>query len=77
VLCVDEYFCYELHTPFYSKFSFRRTPYADEIIGNRQYGFGRNRSTTDQMSSIRQILEKKMGEQWDSTTDIYGLREVP
>jgi len=29
------------------------------------------------MSSIRQILEKKMGEQWDSTTDIYGLREVP
>jgi hypothetical protein len=35
------------------------TPYADEIIGDHQCGFRRNRSTTDQISYIRQIKEKK------------------
>jgi hypothetical protein len=33
--------------------------YADEIIGDHQCGFQRNRSTTDQIFCIRQILEKK------------------
>jgi hypothetical protein len=33
-------------------------PYADEIIGDHQCGFRRNRSTTDQIFYIRQILEK-------------------
>jgi sorting nexin-29 len=33
--------------------------YADEIIGDHQCGFRRNRSTTDQIFYIRQILEKK------------------
>jgi hypothetical protein len=33
--------------------------YVDEIIGDHQYGFRRNRSTTDQIFCIRQILEKK------------------
>jgi hypothetical protein len=33
-------------------------PYADEIIGDHQCGFRSNRSTTDQILYIRQILEK-------------------
>jgi hypothetical protein len=37
----------------------RLTPYTDEIIGDHQCGFWRNISTTDQISYIRQILEKK------------------
>jgi hypothetical protein len=36
----------------------RLTPYVDEIIGDHQCGFRRNRSTTDQIFCIRQILEK-------------------
>jgi hypothetical protein len=38
----------------------RLTPYAEEIIGDRQCGFRRNRSTTDQIFYIWQILEKKL-----------------
>jgi hypothetical protein len=37
------------------------SPYTDEIIGDHQCGFRRNRSTTGQMFCIGQILEKKMG----------------
>jgi hypothetical protein len=37
----------------------RLNPCADEIIGDHQCGFRRNRSTTDQIFYIRQILEKK------------------
>ena len=37
----------------------RLTPYAEEIIGDHQCGFQRNRSTTDHIFCIRQILEKK------------------
>jgi hypothetical protein len=37
----------------------RLVPYIDEIIGDHQCGFRRNRSTTDQIFCIRQILEKK------------------
>jgi sorting nexin-29 len=36
----------------------RLTPYADEIMGDHQCGFRRNRSTTDQIFYIRQTLEK-------------------
>jgi hypothetical protein len=35
------------------------SPYVDEIIGDHQCGFQRNRSTTDQIVCIRQILEGK------------------
>jgi hypothetical protein len=35
------------------------TPYVNEIIGDHQCGFHRNRSTMDQIFYIRQILEKK------------------
>ena len=37
----------------------RLTPYVDEIIGDHQCGFRRNRSTIDQIFCIRQILQKK------------------
>jgi hypothetical protein len=47
----------------------RLTPYADEIIGDHQCGFRRNRSTTDQIFYIRQILEKK----WEYTGMVYQL----
>ncbi|PNF35751.1 hypothetical protein B7P43_G13042 [Cryptotermes secundus] len=36
----------------------RLSPYIDEIIGDHQCGFRGNRSTTDQIFCIRQILEK-------------------
>jgi hypothetical protein len=35
------------------------TPYADEIIGDHHHGFWCNRSTTDQIFYIWQILQKK------------------
>jgi hypothetical protein len=41
----------------------RLSPYIDEIIWDRHCGFRCNRSTTDQIFCIRQILEKKMGVQ--------------
>ena len=37
----------------------RITPYANEIIGEYQCGFRRNRLTVDHVFSIQQILEKK------------------
>ena len=37
----------------------RLIPYAEEIMGDHQCGFRRNRSTTDYMFCIRHILEKK------------------
>ena len=37
----------------------RLTPYAEEIIGDLQSGIWRNRSTTDHIFCILQILEKK------------------
>jgi hypothetical protein len=45
------------------------SPYVDEIIGNRQCGFRRNRSTTDQMFRIHQILEKK----WECIETVHQL----
>jgi hypothetical protein len=50
------------------------SPYIDEIIGDHQYGFRRNRSATDQVFRIHQALEK-MGEQWDSTSAIHRFQE--
>jgi sorting nexin-29 len=44
-------------------------PYADEIIADHQYGFRRNRSTTDQIFYIRQILEKR----WEYNGTVYQL----
>jgi hypothetical protein len=35
--------------------------HADEVIGDHQCGFRHNRSNTDQISYIREMLEKKLG----------------
>jgi hypothetical protein len=37
-----------------------QTPYADEIIGDHQCGFQHNRSMTDHIFCMWQILEKKL-----------------
>ena len=47
----------------------RMTPYANEIIGEYQCGFRRNRSTINHIFSIRQILEKK----WEYNNDVRQL----
>ena len=47
----------------------RMTPYANEITGEYQCDFRRNRSTVDNIFSIRQILEKK----WEYNKDVCQL----
>jgi len=47
----------------------RLTQYAEEIIGDYQYGIRRRRSTTDHIFCIRQILEKK----WEYNEVIHKL----
>jgi sorting nexin-29 len=47
----------------------RLTPYAEEITGDRQCGFRRNRSNADHIFSIRQILEKK----WEYNEAVHQL----
>jgi hypothetical protein len=47
----------------------RLTPYVNEIIGDHQCGFRRNRSSRDQIFYIRQILEKK----WEYNGMVYQL----
>jgi len=37
----------------------RLTPHAEKITGDHQCGFRRNRSTTDHILCIRQIIKKK------------------
>jgi hypothetical protein len=53
----------------------RLIPYEEEMIRDFQCGFRRNISTTDQIFCIRQILEKKIGVQWDSTWAIHKVLE--
>jgi hypothetical protein len=47
----------------------RLTPYADEIIGDHQCGFRRNRTATDQIFYTWQILEKK----WEYNDTVHQL----
>src|SRR5215468_9471518 len=47
----------------------RLIPYAEEIIGDHQRGFRRNRSTTDHIFCILQILEKK----WEYSESVHQL----
>jgi hypothetical protein len=47
----------------------RLIPYAYEIIGDHQCGFRSNRSTTDQIFYIRQILEKK----WEYNGTVHQI----
>ena len=45
------------------------TTYAEEIIGDHQCGFWRDRSTTNHMFCFRQILEKK----WEYNEAVHQL----
>jgi hypothetical protein len=47
----------------------RLSPYVDEIIGDHQRGFPRNRSTTDKIFCICQILEKN----WEYNETLHQL----
>jgi hypothetical protein len=47
----------------------RLIQYAEKIIGDHQGGFRRNRSTTDHLFCIRQILEKK----WENNKAVHQL----
>jgi hypothetical protein len=47
----------------------RLNPYIDEIIRDHKCGFRHNRSTTDQIFCIRQILEKK----WEYNEIVHHL----
>ena len=47
----------------------RLTPYAEEIIGDHQCGFRRNRTTTDHLFCIRQKLEQK----WEYNEAVHQL----
>jgi hypothetical protein len=55
VVIIEGYHCYQILSNILSRLS----PYIDEFIADHQCGFRRNRSTTDQIFCIRQILEKK------------------
>jgi hypothetical protein len=51
----------------------RLSPYIDEIIWHHKCGFRRNRSTTDGIFDIRQILEKK----WEyNETVLIGFKNA-
>jgi hypothetical protein len=45
------------------------SPYIDKIIGDHQCGFQHNRSTTDQIFCIHQVLEKK----WEYNETVHQL----
>jgi hypothetical protein len=47
----------------------RLTPYVNEVIGDDQCGFHRNRSTTGQIFYIRQMLEKE----WEYNGTVHQL----
>jgi hypothetical protein len=47
----------------------RLRPHKDKIIWDHQCGFGRNRSTADQIFCIRQILEEK----WEYNETLFKL----
>ncbi|PSN35706.1 hypothetical protein C0J52_10179 [Blattella germanica] len=52
----------------------RLTPYIDEIIGDHQCAFTRNRSTIDQIFSLRQSLEKKW--EYNGTVHQYYMEKL-
>jgi hypothetical protein len=55
----------------------RLTPCEDEIVGDHQCGFPRNRWNIDQMFCISHVgTGEKVGVQWDSTIVIYSLQKA-
>jgi hypothetical protein len=69
VIIIKESPSYQLPTKFYGVLLATLTPYANEIIGDHQCGFRRNRSTADQIFYIRQALEKK----WEYNGMVHQL----
>jgi hypothetical protein len=70
VILLEESPSYQLPTKILSNILLARlTPYVNEVIGDHQCGFRRNRSTTDQIFYIRQILEKK----WEYNGTVHQL----
>jgi hypothetical protein len=63
VIIIVGYYCYQLHTNVIN------CPPLKVIIGDHQCGFRRNRSTTDQIFCICQILEKK----WEYNETLHQL----
>jgi hypothetical protein len=59
VVTMVAYHCYQLDTLFYLDFLSRLSPYVKEHFRVTQCGFQRNKSTTDQIFIINQILENK------------------
>ena len=59
VVSIEEFYFYLLHRIHSNILLSRMTPYANEIMGEFQCDFRRNRSTIGHIFSIRQILEKK------------------
>ena len=47
----------------------RLTPHAEEVIGDHQCGYRRNRTTADHKLCIRQIIEKK----WEYNEAVHQL----
>jgi len=54
----------------------RLTPYAEEIIGDHQCGFGRNSSDNDHILCIPQILEKYGNTMKQFISYLYNSREL-
>jgi hypothetical protein len=72
VVIIVGYRCYQL---LFKILHSRLSPYVEEITGDNQYGFQCNRSNTDQIFYICQIVGKKIGVQRDSTSAIHRLQE--
>jgi hypothetical protein len=67
---IGGYHYYQLCTEMLSNILLSRlSPYVDEIIGDHQCRFRRNRSTTDHILCIRQILEKI----WEYNETVHQL----
>jgi hypothetical protein len=60
VVIIVGYKCYEVNTKFYPKSSSGLSLYIDAVIGDHQCVFQFNRSTTDQIFCICQILEEEL-----------------
>jgi sorting nexin-29 len=66
------YHCHQLHTKILTNILLSKlSPYIDEIIGYHQCGFRHNRSNTDPIFYIHQILEKKW--EYNETVHLYQL----
>lgn len=60
----------------YNTLLLRLNPYVNKVTGGHQCGFWQNRSTADHIFPLYQVLEKRMGVQFDSTSAIYRLESL-